>query len=227
MSFLFLIRHGQASANATDYDQLSALGYQQSERIGLALAKKKIQHVYVGPRKRHWQTHHQAVQPNWPTPKKTPQLDEFPAHDLMYKALDQLIASKPKLAKYAKEIHQHVGSNHKAFDILLRTITEEWAAGKIVHPEIESFLNYQDRLQAFLLEIQQLNSSGDIVAFTSAGTISSLIGLVLDADPVKAMRMAWSVFNGSITAIRIHQKEQILAGFNNIEHIDKNARTLL
>ena len=42
MSVLLLVRHGQASFGAADYDRLSALGERQSRLVGEALAARGV-----------------------------------------------------------------------------------------------------------------------------------------------------------------------------------------
>src|SRR5579884_1633577 len=58
VSVALFLRHGRASAFGEDYDQLSSVGVEQSELFGewLAEAAMRIDHVFVGPRKRHAQT---------------------------------------------------------------------------------------------------------------------------------------------------------------------------
>ena len=58
MSILHLVRHGQASFGADDYDNLSPKGVQQSIELGKALTKQQstFDHVIVGPHRRHIQT---------------------------------------------------------------------------------------------------------------------------------------------------------------------------
>ncbi len=58
MSILHLVRHGQASFGADDYDNLSPTGIQQSIELGKALAKQQstFDYVIVGPHRRHMQT---------------------------------------------------------------------------------------------------------------------------------------------------------------------------
>jgi broad specificity phosphatase PhoE len=55
---LHLIRHGQASFGADDYDNLSPKGIEQSVALGEALSQQesKFDHVIVGPHRRHIQT---------------------------------------------------------------------------------------------------------------------------------------------------------------------------
>ncbi len=58
MSQLFLVRHGQASFGAANYDQLSALGYQQSAWLGEHFAELGIQfsRIVTGTLARQQQT---------------------------------------------------------------------------------------------------------------------------------------------------------------------------
>ena len=58
MSILHLVRHGQASFGADDYDNLSPKGIQQSIELGKALSKQQsiFDYVIVGPHRRHMQT---------------------------------------------------------------------------------------------------------------------------------------------------------------------------
>ena len=58
MGTLYLVRHGQASFGADDYDQLSALGRRQSVRLGEYLRGKGLTFnaVLTGTLRRHAQT---------------------------------------------------------------------------------------------------------------------------------------------------------------------------
>src|SRR5689334_5584389 len=58
MSELFLIRHGQASFGAADYDELSELGHRQARWLGEYFREREIvpQYVVTGTLKRHRQT---------------------------------------------------------------------------------------------------------------------------------------------------------------------------
>ncbi len=64
MSLLLLVRHGQASWGAADYDNLSDLGVEQSARLGAHLAALGVKpsRVWVGGMKRHRQTAEAAVE---------------------------------------------------------------------------------------------------------------------------------------------------------------------
>ena len=62
MGTLYLVRHGQASFGADDYDQLSPLGRRQAVRLGEYLRQRferegvQIDTVLMGSLRRHRQT---------------------------------------------------------------------------------------------------------------------------------------------------------------------------
>ena len=48
MGSIYLIRHGQASFGAENYDVLSPLGYRQSEALGDYLARRfAVEHLFI------------------------------------------------------------------------------------------------------------------------------------------------------------------------------------
>ena len=58
MGAIYLIRHGQASFGAANYDQLSDLGHQQSRALGEALKPRitRVDGVVTGTLQRHQAT---------------------------------------------------------------------------------------------------------------------------------------------------------------------------
>ena len=89
MGTLYLVRHGQASFGADDYDQLSALGRQQAVRLGQylrpKLQEKPLEAVLMGSLKRHRQTWEGIAEgaglPH--TPTVWPGLNEYDSHALI------------------------------------------------------------------------------------------------------------------------------------------------
>ena len=81
MGTLYLVRHGQASFGADDYDQLSPLGLQQAQRLGAHwLAHgQRFDTVLMGTLRRHAQTLDGIAQglPGLPAPQVLPSLDEY------------------------------------------------------------------------------------------------------------------------------------------------------
>ena len=68
MTTIYLIRHGQASFGAANYDQLSNKGEQQATLLGQYFAKilKEQPYVYAGTMQRHQQTAQLALAESFP-----------------------------------------------------------------------------------------------------------------------------------------------------------------
>ena len=89
MGTLYLVRHGQASFGADDYDQLSPLGHQQAVRLGeywrSKLQNQPIEAVMMGSLKRHQQTWEGIAKGAGlsHTPSVWPGLNEYDSHALI------------------------------------------------------------------------------------------------------------------------------------------------
>ena len=228
MSYLYCIRHSQASAHAEDYDQLSELGYEQSKLLGIRLAKvlPTVDHVWIGPRKRHKQTYEEAKQTLWPTPEQKDWLDEFPAHEIMEKGLPTLQGTD--LEGYIDIIGGQIGTGSPEFLTVLQYLCDEWIMEKLVLNNVETGASYKNRIQQGVREIETITSRGEsIVLFSSAGTISTLFGTALQANPKKSLHIAWALYNASLTTLREFQGELIHCSLNWIDHIPSSKRTFV
>ena len=105
MSTLLLIRHGQASLHKSDYDQLSSLGEQQSQRLGRLLVERGVQldALFMGPLRRHRQTTEQAVQAAIEAGVRLPpavvvdELAEIDVAELTQEAMNRVLGDCPNL----------------------------------------------------------------------------------------------------------------------------------
>src|SRR5262249_29959201 len=91
MSVLVLVRHGQASFSADDYDDLSPAGQAQARRLGdyWTHQAQSFDEIYVGPRRRQQQTaalvgdRFRAAGRPWPEPVVLEELDEYDLDGLL------------------------------------------------------------------------------------------------------------------------------------------------
>ena len=84
MGTLYLVRHGQASFGADDYDQLSPLGWRQARRLGAYWRERlgsglALDAVLTGTLRRHAQSYAAIAQAlaGMPQPLVWPGLDEY------------------------------------------------------------------------------------------------------------------------------------------------------
>ena len=106
MGNLYLVRHGQASFGAADYDNLSDLGVQQSVRLGEYFAQKGIPFdaVLTGSLRRHTQTWNGIAQGAGldHTPLVWPGLNEYDSE-----AVIQAIHPQPLQKPDTPEVYRH------------------------------------------------------------------------------------------------------------------------
>ena len=228
MAIAYLIRHGQASAHADDYDQLSELGYEQCRQLKKHLLEQEIHPTTVlyGPRKRHRQSYETARSSTWPSGEMCPALDEYPAHELLEFGMEQLLAQVPDLRPQAEHIRSSTGSAGEAYVDLLQHSAALWMRGKITDPRIESYTDYKQRMQSISERLRQADSEECFVLFSSAGFISTLLSFLVDGSPKRSLNTAWALYNGCINVLLI--RDDILIGaVNHIQYLPSDSRTFI
>ncbi len=216
-----LVRHGQASAVAGDYDQLSELGREQSrllgahfERFGLAPQK-----VLVGPRRRHVQTHLEAKAVTWAEPERVEDLDEHHAVQLLVALGPSLGARDDELGALARDAFGR--SDHaamrKAMTKVFAAIVPAWARGELEHPGVEAFDLFRARIRRFVERMRE--SEGTTLAFTSGGAISAIVAEVHRLDVDGLLDVMWHLRNASVTEIVVRDGRLSLASLNATPHL--------
>lgn len=223
MHRITLVRHGQARYGEEDYDRLSALGERQAQLLGQYWAERgaAFGRVFVGPRKRHRQTH-DAVAAEftrrglaWPTPVDCAGLDEYPAFDVMDAALPAILAKEPE-TKRALESADPAAAKREYFR-LFRRITTAWVNGEFETPGVEPWSAFRARVTAAFREMSAHDA--DAVAFTSGGPVAACLGHVLELSALKTMQLSWAVLNGTFSDILISGDRLILGSFNASPHL--------
>ncbi|HEY8039049.1 MAG TPA: histidine phosphatase family protein [Polyangiaceae bacterium] len=230
MSVALFVRHGKASAfsSSTDYDNLSPPGIEQSELLGSWLAEEKlpVDAVFVGPRKRHAQTHAAVLRVlathgmTLPEPVLLPELDEHDGIGLVFKILPSLAAEDPELRVIVDKM---AASGRPSPDDVLaafKRITRRWVRGEIGHEEIESWAAFRARVARAMARMAALGRGKTALVFTSAGAVASAVAEALDVrDEEKVLDLSWSLYNGSITELDFTGERWGMRSFNATPHI--------
>ncbi len=230
VSIAIFVRHGKASAfsSTTGYDQLSAPGVEQSEQLGEWMARTGFTAdvVFVGPRKRHAQTHEAVVRVlsahgrSLPEPVLLPELDEHDGISLVFKMLPTLAAGDPELAHVVAKMA--AGGPPSADDVLgaFKRITRRWARGEIDHPEVEPWLAFRARVARALSRIAEVGRGKTALVFTSAGAVASATAQALGIpDEERVLDLSWSLYNGSITELDFTGERWGMRTFNATPHL--------
>ncbi len=229
MSQLLLIRHGQATPFDTDTDQLSALGEAQARLIGGALRAEglKVTHLLHGPLVRQRRTALIAAGGgNWPAPQQDARLAEYDGDGLL-RHLAPLLSERDEAFAQLVEGFERQKSGperNKHLQAMLEPLTASYLRGELLHPELESWADFQARVQASLRDLLQW-SGATVLAFTSGGVIGSVVASVLNAPPETALSLNWRVKNASITRLTYGGGRVSLDSFNETAHLPANLRS--
>ncbi len=219
MGQLLLVRHGQASFGADDYDQLSELGQRQSIRLGQYLQQTAVHQspakslafdaVYMGSLKRHRQTWEGIAQGAklHMTPQVWPELNEYDSH-----ALIETVHPEPLAKPDSPEMYKH----HFR---LLRTALQKWMAGETQPKGMPLYADFVAGIQAVLQHVKE-HHKGQVLIVSSGGPISTAVGQVLGAPADTTIELNLRIRNTALTEFVFTPKRHMLLSYNNLPHLD-------
>lgn len=211
MGQLYLVRHGQASLGAADYDQLSALGQQQSQRLGEHWRMQGLvfEAVITGSLKRHAQTL-AGVQQGMGTQHPAvvwSGLNEYDA-DAILRALEQQALPHPTSPEGYK---QHFR--------LLRQGLSQWMSGS-THPQgMPSYAEFVAGVTSALDHIR-LHYEGNVLLISSGGPIATAVAHVLGTSPQTSIELNMRLRNTAVTEFSFTPKRHSLLSFNGLSHLE-------
>jgi broad specificity phosphatase PhoE len=173
MSILHLVRHGQASFGADDYDNLSPTGIQQSIELGKALAKQQsiFDYVIVGPHRRHMQTFEGIKEGYASTNLPVPVMNEDFAENQLMEIAEYFIPQILNTTKTTKEIFNECepAERHDKFLELFQIVAQKWMNEELdlSKPGFEGFSVFRSRITNALKSMQKnLLDKSDIMIVT-------------------------------------------------------------
>ena len=231
MSTLALVRHGQASFFAENYDQLSPLGEQQSRLLGEYWVKRGVRfdEVYTGPRVRQIETAALAGEAfaraglPWPEPQFLPELDEHQVDRLIKLKIDQIVREHPRVEPLhaAYRAAESPRDRHRTFQLMFEQLVMLWVGEKIGHEEVESWPAFRKRVAAGLARITDGEARGrSVAAFTSVGAITVSLQASTGCGDRAAFDLGWRVRNCSITDFVFTRDRLTMDGFNAYPHLE-------
>ena len=217
MGTLYLVRHGQASFGADDYDQLSPLGRQQAVRLGEylrpKLQDKPLEAVLMGSLKRHRQTF-EGIQEGLLAPELQPLvwpgLNEYDSHAVIHAIHPEPLA-KPNTPELYKH---HFG--------LLRKGLQAWMRAETQPMGMPAFKDFVQGIQDAMAHVRDQHS-GDVLMVSSGGPISTALGTLLGTPPESIIEMNMRIRNTAVSELVFTPKRHTLVSFNTINHLDAPA----
>lgn len=236
MSSLLLVRHGQASIHAADYDQLSDLGATQSRALGRWWGERaqRVDAVYVGPQKRHRQTEaalrEGAAEAGLDLPEAIdlPDVGEMDASAVFAEAMRRVAVAAPDLSSQLKEGQLsddgRVAMRHMAG--ISAKLFERWADGDPAIEMPETYVDFERRVVRGLQSVMKAQRRGKQVAvITSGGPTTIALKLALGLDPGRALHLMSVIYNASVTELKYTEDRLTLGAFNQAGHLAPNLLT--
>lgn len=212
MGTIYLVRHGQASFGAADYDQLSALGLQQAQRLGSYWQDRAVAFdaVYTGTLKRHRQTLEgiQSSMAALPAAHALPALDEYDSH-----ALIRCVHPEPLGPVDTPE-------TFRAHFRLLCDAMAQWMSGVISPEGMPSWEQFSTAIRTTLEDIRRQHHSGKVLVVSSGGPISTATSLLLGTPAEVAIALNMRIRNTAVTEFNMSPKRLTLQTFNTLNHLD-------
>lgn len=239
MSQLFLVRHGQASFGAANYDQLSGLGYQQARWLGEYFADIGIQFDYVvaGSLARQQQTAHTimegAGQPL--TLHVDDGFNEFDFHTLTRVYCHSCGVDLPDTSDGGRLFFQMLRKAMLAWSkdqLYARTVPVERRDPAALETWDAFYQRVQDAMQA-LCSLDQLpgtrhgrasESGPNVLAVSSGGAMAMAVSQVLDCGVETLINLNLQTRNTGIHQFFYNQRGFQLAAFNNQPHLQRKDR---
>ena len=211
MGTLYLVRHGQASFGAEDYDNLSALGHRQSVRLGEYFAGKGLRFdtVLSGTLKRHAQTWAGIAQGAGLTlaPTLWPGLNEYDSE-----AVIATVHPHPLAKPDTPELYKH----HFR---LLRDGLTQWMNGVVSPQGMPSYREFQQGVVSALEHVRK-HCDGNVLIVSSGGPISTAVGHVLGTTPETTIELNLRIRNTAVSEFAFNPKRHTLLTYNTLAHLD-------
>ena len=216
MATIYLIRHGQASFGADDYDQLSQLGIRQAEVTGEYFRESGIffDAAYSGDLKRQIDTS-QLVLASQPAAFSTnidSRFNEIRNDEQLEHLLPEIVKARPDIAGLVDRGLVSSKDYQKAIDAVFNF----WVSDECKHPEIQSWHDYSTGVRDALSDVVKNQGSGKTIAvFTSGGTIATIVAQVLGLSGKQTYPFYEPIFNCAVTQLFYNQERISLSYFND------------
>jgi broad specificity phosphatase PhoE len=216
MATIYLVRHGQASFGAENYDQLSEMGQQQARVVGQYFRDCGIHldAAYSGDLSRQRDTAKLALasQPVQVSHQIDPRFNEIQNDEQLRYLMPQVLERNPAIqALVDKGL-----SSSKDYQKVIDAVFNYWVSPECNDPRLQSWTDYSEGARQALADVMQQQGGGKTVAvFTSGGTLATLVAQVLGLGGEQTYQFYEPIFNCSVTQLFYSGSKVSLSYFND------------
>lgn len=212
MSFITLVRHGQANSSARDegsYDRLSDLGWQQARWLGgyFEQTGEKFARVYSGTLRRHVETVEGISPASMADPVQDARLNE-----LAYFDMAQLMEAQHGIA---------TPGDREEFILHLPQLLTFWRDGALQNVP-ETWQSFETRVTEALTEIA--GGEGRALVVTSGGLIGMAMRVIMQLELKAMAHLCLAIENSSLHRIQPLATGLAMTQFNALPHLDSPER---
>lgn len=227
MGAIYLIRHGQASFGSANYDELSAMGIEQSRMLGDTLKARvaKVDAAFCGTQRRHRQTaeaclgaygYHTA-------PEETADLNEYDSDEIVVRYEPRYADRETMFAALSK-----TGNMRRAFQEMFAQAVARWVGGRHDGEYTEPWPTFRARcIRALDSVVQALGGSKTALVFTSGGPISAISQALLHIPDAHAFEINWTLVNCGVTKLVYSERGKYLLTLNEHGHFEGERKGLI
>ncbi len=223
MPDLYLVRHGQASVGAEDYDQLSEIGFEQARLLGEWLARNggPPARVVIGGMKRHRQTAETCLRAAGARDEAV--IDLSTDHDLNeFDHVDVIARFAPELAGRGALLNllERSEDPRREFKRVFAEAVARWSGGEYDAEYTESWPSFRARCLAAFQRLRTAATEGSpIWIFTSGGPISTILRSLSNGSVEDESTIDWSLQNCGVTRLWMLDGEIGVGFANDLAHL--------
>jgi broad specificity phosphatase PhoE len=223
MSFLYLIRHGQASFGTDNYDRLSATGAQQVQHLGeyFVEAGIRVDRIYSGGLNRQRETAQiiaAAFGTQAPPLTIEPAFDEYDSEIMLREYAASLTAAELEQAGWPG-----LRTDRRKFQFFLERAARAWVDAHLTATGLLPWRGFHGRIVAAIDSIMRHEGrSKTLVISTSGGVVGTVVAHVLGLANHVGIELNWAVHNASITRLIYNADKISLSMFNALPHLDRD-----
>jgi broad specificity phosphatase PhoE len=213
---IYLVRHGQASFGAADYDQLSPRGFEQSTVVGHELLRRGVEFSQArsGSLARQRDTAATALK-------------------VLGSGID--VVEDPRWNEYDHvDIATHhaggaqQGDDSRAYQAALDGALSAWVDAGAEGPCAETWPAFLGRVRGALTDLVGTLGKGEhAVVFTSGGVIAAVCGALIGTPEAGLLKLNRVTVNAGITKLVSGRGGVTLLSFNEHPHFEAEAAELL
>ena len=211
MGTLYLVRHGQASFGADDYDVLSPLGHRQCVRLGEYFAYKGIRFeaALTGTLNRQRQTF-AAICEGMGTSLQA----------LLWPGLNEYDSAALIGAIHAGELEKaDTPASYKNHFRLLKAALAQWMAGAANPAGMPSYAGFVAGVTGALAHVRS-HCDGHVLLVSSGGPIATAVGQLLGLNAETIIELNMGIRNTSVTELAYNRNRCRLVTYNTLPHLD-------